>query len=64
MPAKSAAQRIAMAIAEHNPGKLYKRNKGLAKMKKSDLHEFASTSEKGLPRKVAKKAAKRKYPTY
>ena len=64
MPAKSAAQRIAMAIAEHNPKKLYKRNAGMKKMKKQDLHEYASTSHKGLPRKVAKKAAKRKYPTY
>lgn len=40
-----------MAIAEHHPEKLYDRNKGLAKMSKSQLHEFASTSEKGLPRR-------------
>ena len=46
MPAKSEKQREAIAIAEHNPSKLYKRNKGLLKMSKSDQHDFAST--KGL----------------
>lgn len=57
MPAKSEAQRIAMAIAEHAPGKLYARNRGLLKMTKEQLSEYAST--KGLKRKYAK-AAKRK----
>ena len=41
-----------MAIAEHAPGKLYKRNKGLTKMSKGQLHEFASTKEKGLPKSM------------
>ena len=49
MPAKSKAQRQAMAIAEHHPGKLYKRNQSLLGMGKDKLHDFASTSEKGLP---------------
>ena len=49
MPAVSKAQRVAMAIAEHEPGKLYARNKGLLKMSHSQLHDFASTKEKGLP---------------
>jgi len=49
MPAKSKAQRQAMAIAEHHPGKLYKRNQSLLGMSKDKLHDFASTSEKGLP---------------
>jgi hypothetical protein len=49
MPAKSVAQRQAIAIAEHHPEDLYERNKGLLDMKKSDMHDFASTSEKGLP---------------
>ena len=52
MPAKSKAQREAMAIAEHEPEKLYKRNKGLKKMSKSQLHDFSSTKEKGLPSHV------------
>ncbi len=49
-PAISKKQRRAMAIAEHAPGKLYKRNKGLKKMSQSDIHDFASTKEKGLPK--------------
>lgn len=55
MPAKSKKQRQAMAIAEHHPEKLYKRNKGLKKMSKKQLHDFASTKEKGLPKKKTKK---------
>jgi len=52
MPAKSLAQRRAMAIAQHDPDKLFKRNKGLASMKASDLKDFISTSEKRLPRRA------------
>jgi len=52
MPATSRAQRIAMAIAEHEPSKLYARNRGLKKMSKSDLSDFASTPEQGLPKRV------------
>jgi hypothetical protein len=51
MPAESKAQRQVAAIAEHAPEKLYKRNKGLKKMSKEQLHDFASTSEKNLPKK-------------
>ena len=57
MPAKSKAQRIAMAIAEHHPEQLNPENKGLADMSKKDLHDFASTPEKGLPEHVKKKSA-------
>ena len=49
MPAKSKKQAIAMRIAEHNPEKLHKKNKRLAKMSKSQLHDFAKTKEKNLP---------------
>lgn len=49
MPAVSRAQQIAMQIAEHHPEKLYARNKGLTKMTQSQLHDFASGSEKGKP---------------
>jgi hypothetical protein len=49
MPAKSIAQRQVMGIAEHHPEKLYAKNKGLLKMSKSQLHDFASTPDKGLP---------------
>ena len=54
MPAKSKKQQEAMAIAEHEPGKLNAKNKGMLKMSKSQLHDFASTSRKGLPTKVKK----------
>lgn len=46
MPAKSEKQRQVMAIAEHAPSKLHKKNRGLLKMSKGQLHDYAST--KGL----------------
>ncbi len=52
--AVSIKQRRVMAIAEHHPEKLYRRNKGLADMTARQLHEFASTKEHGLPRKKRK----------
>lgn len=55
MPGVSRAQQIAMQIAEHNPSKLFPRNKGLAKMSHTQLHEFAVGSEKGKPYKVGGK---------
>jgi hypothetical protein len=44
-----------MAIAEHSPGKLYSRNKGLRKMSHQQLHDFAATPRKGLPESAPKK---------
>ena len=49
MPAVSVKQRRAIAIAEHEPDKLYSKNKGLLAMSKSQLHDFAATPEKNLP---------------
>ncbi len=64
MPSVSKDQRIATAIAEHEPNKLYKRNRGLLKMSHKQLHDFASTPDKGLPTRVTheqvKKAMKNK----
>lgn len=54
MPAVSKAQQVAMAIAEHHPDKLNKKNKGLLKMSHKQLHEFASTPRKSLPNHVSK----------
>lgn len=51
MPAKSKKQRRMMAIAEHHPEMLYERNKGVIKMGKKKLHEFAAIKERGLPLK-------------
>lgn len=56
MPAKSQAQQRAMAIAEHDPGKLSSGNKGLLKMSHKQLHEFASTPRKGLPKRASNKS--------
>jgi len=60
MPATSKAQQQAMAIAEHSPGKLYGRNKGLLNMSHSQLHDFAATRRKGLPARKSSLAALRK----
>lgn len=49
MPAESKAQQIAMAIAEHAPRKLYRRNRGLLAMSHQQLHDFAATPRGGLP---------------
>ena len=54
MPSVSKAQQTAMQIAEHAPGKLYSRNRGLLKLSKNQLHAFASGSEKGKPERKGK----------
>jgi hypothetical protein len=59
MPAVSTAERRAMAIAEHHPGKLYARNRGLLKMSYQQLHDFASTKEKGLPHYASRRKKRR-----
>jgi hypothetical protein len=52
MPARSKVQQIAMAIAEHQPQKLYKRNRSLLKMSHQQLHDFASTPRKRLAKRI------------
>lgn len=54
MPAVSKAQQELMAIAEHSPGKLYARNRGLLKMSHQQLHDFAATKRKKLPERKVK----------
>ena len=54
MPSVSKAQQTAMQIAEHTPGKLYSRNRGLLKMSHQQLHDFATGSEKGKPERKGK----------
>lgn len=53
MPAKSKAQQIAMAIAEHHPEKLNPENEELKEMTHQQLHDFASTPRKHLPEHVS-----------
>jgi len=48
MPAVSKDQRKAMAIAEHNPQKLYKKNRGLLRMTHKQLHELAALAKGDL----------------
>lgn len=57
MPAPTVAARRAAAIAKHHPEILYERNRGLLKMKKEDLEEYASTPEKNLPKKAQNRKA-------
>jgi predicted phosphoribosyltransferase len=52
MPGVSKRQREAMAIAEHHPEELYKKNRRLLKMSKQQLHDFAATKERDLPEQV------------
>ncbi len=51
MPAVSNKQQEVMAIAEHNPSKLHKKNRGLLGMSHKQLHDFAATPHAGLPEK-------------
>ncbi len=55
MPAKSIAQRRLFAIAEHHPEMLEGgSNASMLKMSKSQMHDFATTPEKGMPEHVKK----------
>jgi hypothetical protein len=54
MPALSQSQQRLMAIAEHAPSKVSAKNRGVLKMSMAQLHDFAATSRKGLPKRVKK----------
>lgn len=54
MPAVSVKQRQLMAITEHHPSAVYGKNRGVLKMSKGQLHDYAGTKEKGLPSSVKK----------
>jgi hypothetical protein len=53
MPAKTRKQQQLMAIAEHEPEKLYPENRGVLGMTQGQLHDFAAT--KNAPKKLPKK---------
>ena len=55
MPAKSEKQRKMMAIAEYHPEKLYKRNRGVLKMSRKQLSEYASTKGLHSPAKIQRR---------
>src|SRR5262245_2596722 len=60
MPARSKKQRIAIAIAEHNPSKLYARNQGMLGMTHEQMHDFAATPETDLPETAPSATAPKK----
>jgi len=55
MPAKSKVQRRLMSMAKYAPEKVNRRNKDGLGMTGKQLSDFASTPEKGLPKKKGKK---------
>jgi uncharacterized Rmd1/YagE family protein len=58
MPSVSRAQQAAAAIAEHHPEKAKGAAKQMAKsMTKTQLHHFAATPSKGLPKHAEKTAS-------
>ena len=59
MPAKSRAQQALFAIAEHEPNKLHKQNRGLLGLSHQTLHDFAATPTKDLPEKKPEGALRR-----
>jgi hypothetical protein len=54
MPSKSKAQQKLMAIAEHHPEEIKGKNRGVLKMGKQQLHDFAATKRTGLPGRARK----------
>ena len=60
MPAVSRKQQIVMAIGEHDPSKLYARNRGVTKMSHQQLHDFAATPRNSLPETAPKKTLKQR----
>ena len=61
MPSVSNKQRMAMAIAAHQPSKLVAKNRGMLSMTKDQLHDFASGPVKKKT-KVAARLASMKDP--
>ena len=60
MPAPSRKARRAWAIAKHHPDQLYVRNRGMLKATRRQMHDFASTPEKGLPTRTGARKLKRR----
>ncbi|HXE55054.1 MAG TPA: hypothetical protein VN541_18675 [Tepidisphaeraceae bacterium] len=49
MPAVSKAQQRVMAIAEHDPRALYRKDRSLLRLSHQQLHDFAATPSRALP---------------
>lgn len=50
-----------MALAEHRPSEVSSKNRGVLSMSRKQLHDFASTPEKGLPERKKKFSHARKH---
>lgn len=50
MPAKSKAQRKLIGLTLHHPDEVIGENRSILSMDKSDMEDYASTKEKGLPK--------------
>lgn len=50
----SEKQRVAAAIAKHNPGKLYARNRGFLKMTEAQLSDYSSGPVKPKKKRTAR----------
>jgi hypothetical protein len=50
VPSTSQDQQQAFAIALHSPKKLFARNRSMLKMSHKQLHDFAATPRKNLPK--------------
>ena len=61
MPSVSTAQRRFFGWAEHHPEEAKAEGKYPKGMTRGQMHDFAATSEKGLPKRVAKKKSRRFY---
>jgi hypothetical protein len=59
VPSTSQDQQQAFAIALHSPKKLFARNRSMLKMSHKQLHDFAATPRKGLPKHSPKEGAER-----
>jgi hypothetical protein len=59
MPSVSVKQRKLMGLAEHHPDQVYSRNRGVLGMNHQQLHDYASTKQKGLPDRVFRSKLKR-----
>lgn len=60
MPAVSKNQQKLMGLAEHNPSAVYSKNKSVLKMSHKQMHDFAATKTKGLPKEKGNQSAYRK----
>ena len=55
MPATSEKQRKMMMVAEHEPEKLYERNRGVLSMTQGQMHDFATKKKRTMGEHMRRK---------